>query len=133
MYIKIKDSQIEQYPYSIAKLKQENKNVSFPENPSDEILAQFGVYKVNQTAHPTFTYKQIISESEPQLVDGSWNQVWTVNDRTNDNINMLHEELRAEAYRNESDPLFFKAQRGEIDMQVWVDKVAEIKSRYPNV
>ena len=39
---------------------------------------------------------------------------------------------RAEAYRNESDPLFFKAQRGEATMQEWLDKVAEIKARYDN-
>lgn len=40
------------------------------------------------------------------------------------------EQLRLEAYRNESDPLFFKWQRGEIEQQVWLDKVAEIKERY---
>jgi len=41
-----------------------------------------------------------------------------------------NEYQRLEAYRNESDPLFFKWQRGEIDKQVWLDKVAEIKARY---
>ena len=40
---------------------------------------------------------------------------------------------RAEAYRTESDPLYFKAQRGEATMQEWLDKVAEIKSRGQNV
>jgi hypothetical protein len=39
--------------------------------------------------------------------------------------------LRAEAYRNEADPLFFKAQRGEAAMDEWLAKVAEIKARYP--
>lgn len=38
---------------------------------------------------------------------------------------------RAEAYREESDPLFFKSQRGEVSHQQWLDKVAEIKARYP--
>lgn len=37
---------------------------------------------------------------------------------------------RLYAYRQESDPLFFKAQRGEATMQDWLDKVAEIKARY---
>jgi hypothetical protein len=37
---------------------------------------------------------------------------------------------RAEAYKNESDKLFFKAQRQEITMQVWLDKVNEIKTKY---
>ena len=38
---------------------------------------------------------------------------------------------RAEAYREESDPLFFKAQRGEATMEEWLAKVQEIKSRFP--
>jgi len=40
-------------------------------------------------------------------------------------------QARAEAYREEADPLFFKSQRGEIDQQAWLDKVSEIKQRYP--
>lgn len=40
------------------------------------------------------------------------------------------DNLRRQAYVNESDPLFFKAQRGEVTMQEWLDKVAEIKSRW---
>ncbi len=38
---------------------------------------------------------------------------------------------RALAYREESDPLFFKWQRDEATEQEWLDKVAEIKARYP--
>lgn len=40
--------------------------------------------------------------------------------------------LRAEAYRAESDPLFFKTQRGEATMDEWLAKIAEIKARFPN-
>ncbi|PUE21870.1 hypothetical protein B9Z43_01435 [Limnohabitans sp. MMS-10A-192] len=39
---------------------------------------------------------------------------------------------RAQAYRSEADPLFFKAQRGEATMEEWAAKVAEIKARYPD-
>ena len=39
--------------------------------------------------------------------------------------------LRQAAYERESDPLFFKWQRGEIEQQVWLDKVAQIKARHP--
>jgi hypothetical protein len=37
---------------------------------------------------------------------------------------------RAEAYKNETDQLFFKAQRQEITMQEWLDKVNAIKTKY---
>jgi hypothetical protein len=41
------------------------------------------------------------------------------------------EANRASAYRLESDPLFFKAQRGEATTDEWTAKVAEIKARFP--
>lgn len=39
---------------------------------------------------------------------------------------------RSAAYRAESDPLFFKAQRGESTQDEWLANVAEIKARYPD-
>ena len=42
------------------------------------------------------------------------------------------QRLRKQAYVDEADPLFFKAQRGEATQQEWLDKIAEIKSRYPD-
>jgi hypothetical protein len=41
------------------------------------------------------------------------------------------EAKRLSAYRNESDPLMFKWQRGEATQQEWLDAVASIKARYP--
>jgi hypothetical protein len=40
-------------------------------------------------------------------------------------------EQRAVAYREEADPLFFGWQRGEKTEEEWLDKVAEIRARYP--
>jgi hypothetical protein len=40
-------------------------------------------------------------------------------------------EARREAYRLESDPLFFEWQRGEATEQAWKAKVAEIQKRHP--
>ena len=40
--------------------------------------------------------------------------------------------LRHAAYAAESDPLFFKWQRGEGTEQAWLDKIAEIQARYPD-
>jgi hypothetical protein len=38
---------------------------------------------------------------------------------------------RKVAYIDESDPLFFKVQRGEATLEEWLAKIEEIKSRYP--
>ena len=43
----------------------------------------------------------------------------------------LIDQQRQSAYQTESDPLFFKYQRGEATEQEWLDKVAEIKARFP--
>lgn len=42
-----------------------------------------------------------------------------------------HSALRRAAYAAESDPIYFMWQRGEATQQRWLDKVAEIKARYP--
>ena len=43
----------------------------------------------------------------------------------------IAKQNRAEAYRSETDPLFFKAQRGEATNDEWLAKIEEIKARYP--
>jgi len=46
-----------------------------------------------------------------------------------ENIVALKKSKRQQDYIRESDPLFFKYQRGEITKDVWEAKVAEIKNR----
>ncbi len=41
--------------------------------------------------------------------------------------------LRKSAYSSESDHLALEVFRGEIDKSVWLEKIAEIKARYPKV
>ena len=48
-----------------------------------------------------------------------------------DRYNAEMKVQREASYKTESDPLFFKAHRGEATMQEWQDKVAEIKARFP--
>lgn len=48
-------------------------------------------------------------------------------EKTNDEI----DALRREAYIKESDPLFFKYQRKECTKKDWLNKIEEIKKRYP--
>lgn len=131
MYIKLNKGIIDKYPYSINQLKQDNPDTSFPAEISDERLADWDVYPVTPIDYPQVDYKKNVEEGTPELVDGVWNQVLNVTDKPQSEIDEITTSLRADAYRNESDPLFFKAQRGEIEQQVWLDKVAEIKARYP--
>jgi hypothetical protein len=138
MYIKISNGVVEKYPYSASELKADNPQTSFPAEISDTLLAEWGVFPVIPVDCPQTDHTQNVTEGIPVQQDGQWGQVWEVLDATQEEIaerlmamEQDAENSRARAYRNESDPLFFKWQRGEATEQEWLDKVAEIKLRYP--
>ena len=140
MYIKVKKGQIDKYPYSISDLKSDNPQTSFPEQITDETLAEFDVYRVVESAPPQVDHTKNVVEEDPNLVNGVWYQDYTVVDASPEEIaqrvadmNNEAKQNRINAYRDESDPLFFKWQRGEATEQEWLDKVAEIKARFPEV
>ncbi|MGP1491247.1 MAG: hypothetical protein ACTTI6_09340 [Treponema sp.] len=47
--------------------------------------------------------------------------------------NAYIDRLRGAAYQQEADPLGMQVMRGDIDKDVWLAKIAEIKQRYPKV
>jgi hypothetical protein len=55
----------------------------------------------------------------------------SVPEPTPEQIRAQAQARRGAAYQTEADPLFFKVQRGEATEQEWLDKVAEIRARYP--
>lgn len=130
MYIKLKDNLITKYPYSEWQLKSDNPQVSFPQTISKGLLAEYDVYEVVQTDAPSTTYKQDLSEGTPVNENGVWKQVWNITDKAVEEISAIQESNKKQAYREESDPLFFKWQRGEVTQQEWLDKVEEIKQRW---
>jgi hypothetical protein len=48
-------------------------------------------------------------------------------------FNQEQSNKRLLAYTAEADGIYFKWQRGEATQQEWLDKVAEIKARYPYI
>ena len=132
MYIKLNNGQVDSYPYSEEQLKIDNPQVSFPKIIPEQVLAEYNVYRVIRENQPAVSYKQNLSEGTPINENGIWKQVWVITDKSLDEINVIHESYRKQAYIDESDPLFFKWQRDEIDKQDWLDKVTEIKQRFPD-
>ena len=86
MYLRIKDSEIV-YPYSIQQLKIDEYNVSFPIELTSDILAEFGVYSIQQTPKPN-DYTKNITEGTPQLIDGVYTQIWNQTDSTQEEIDI---------------------------------------------
>jgi hypothetical protein len=110
--------------------------VSFPKNPTGELLAEYDVYPVTPTQPPEHTETEVVEDAGYlQLADGTWQQAWRVRPMTEHELEALaqqKDEQRKAAYQNEADPLFFKWQRGEATEQQWLVKIAEIKQRYLN-
>ena len=50
-----------------------------------------------------------------------------VDDITDDEIEAGYEAVRGFLYRERTDSLFFKVQRGEIEESVWLDEIQKIK------
>jgi hypothetical protein len=86
MYLRIKNSEIV-YPYSIQQLKLDEYNVSFPNELTEVVLSEFGVYSVQQTPIPN-NYTKNISEGTPQLIDGTYTQIWNEVDATQEEIDI---------------------------------------------
>lgn len=79
----------------------------------------------NIPVNPAFVEVPIPRPDDTHDWDG---EKWVKTDREN----MANKALREEAYKKESDKIFFKWQRGEATQEEWLDKVNEIKARYPS-
>lgn len=80
MFVLIKDGAIAAYPYSVAQLRRDNPQVSFPVQPSDDLLAGFNVFPVLPADRPIVDHTQRVSEAAPVYVNGTWQQAWVVTD-----------------------------------------------------
>jgi hypothetical protein len=78
MYVKLVDGVPSVFPFNLGDLRQENPNVSFPSPISDNILAKYNVYPVTLTTPPQYDNKTHRVVQGVLNVDGSWTQVWTL-------------------------------------------------------
>jgi hypothetical protein len=131
MYIKVTNGQAE--PYSFEQLRKDNPQVSFPQTPSVETLAEYDVFIAQAAGSPAHASNEVIEDAGfLELADGTWKQAWRVRPMTEQELaaaRQEQDERRRIAYAQEADPLFFKWQRDEGTRQQWLDKVAEIKAR----
>lgn len=53
-----------------------------------------------------------------------------IDDITNEEIESGYDLIRAFMYREITDPMFFKVQRGELEESEWLNAIQEIKNTY---
>ena len=103
MYIKLNNGVIEKYPYSIGDLRKANPNTSFPKNPSNELLAEWGVFPVEPVGAPSVDHTKNVKEGTPVNNNG-WKQTWEIVDASADEINQRVKN-KEESIRSERDTL----------------------------
>ena len=99
LYIKVQNNEIVKYPYSINELRRDNPNVSFPKVIPIETLNDFGVFIVSEIEIED-DYTEVISETNPTLVDGVWTQNFIIVDASEEEIDeriqLKWEEIRTQ-------------------------------------
>ena len=78
MYLKVNKDNSIKFPYSLAELKKENPNVSFPAKIEEKILSDFNVYAVKETAIPNFDSKTHRVLQEVNSINNTWMQQWSI-------------------------------------------------------
>lgn len=79
MHILASSGTVKKYPYSIGQFRKDNPQVSFPRDPSEALLALYGVYPVIRTDQPEYDrITHDLSEATPELVGSSWRQTWVL-------------------------------------------------------
>lgn len=75
------------YPYNIGMLRRDNPNISFPANPTNELLAEWNVFPVPEQPRPSYdAITENVAEGQPTFDGTSWSQVWTVTPATPEEI-----------------------------------------------
>jgi hypothetical protein len=86
MYLRIINNNIT-YPYSLKNLREEYPNISFPSEPSEQMIIEWDMYEVRNTPKPTDYTKNII-EGTPILVDDVYYQNWIQTDASQSEIDL---------------------------------------------
>jgi len=86
MHVLVSNGAVENYPYTIGNLRRDNPNTSFPKKPSDELLEDFGMFRVTKVDRPEYDHTKNIAEGTPVLTSGVWTQVWDVTDASAEEI-----------------------------------------------
>lgn len=138
MHARIENGQVVEFP--IYNLQDRLPNTSLPLSWTNDATLPDGFVYIHPGEQPEYDqYTQTIVMGDPvQQPDGRWVLTYTVQQLPPDHVASLLEgrietakTQRRMAYQTESDPLFFKWQRGEATKEEWLAKTQEIKERFP--
>lgn len=99
MYLKLTNGQPEKY--SLGQLRRDNPNVSFPETPTDALLAEWNVYPYTRPTPPDFEkFAHRLTDGSFVEVNGAWLLTWAVaqlpQDQAEANVRLERDRLLQE-------------------------------------
>lgn len=106
MYVLVKNGRLV-YPYSVPNLLSENPQVSFPSNPTENLLAEYGVFPVKAVDRPQHDFmSETVVEGLPSFDEETqrWVQTWQVRDKTQEEL-QAERAGRSDEIRNERNRL----------------------------
>jgi len=131
IYVKVDESD-NATPYSIARLRKDNPNVSFPKEIPESTLNAYGVYTATTTPRPVYnSFSQVPVESFTQDAQGVWTQTWTIVNRSAAEAeNALIAEIARNRYNQEQQGVVWTDGVGD----TWlIDTSIESQNRIANV
>ena len=91
--------------YSIAELRKDNSNVSFPAHVSNELLAEYGVYPLISRPQCQFDAATEDISSVPVFIEGHWVESWLVLPCTPEQITLRNESMKEQVRAERNDKL----------------------------
>lgn len=118
------------YPYSVAKLKQDNPQVSFPAQITEELMAAYDMYPVQPTERPVVGLDKNVVEAQP-IFDGVWKQVWLVTDAPYEEHLARVLQARANEYPPMADYLDGVVKGDQEQIDKYIADCLAVKAKYP--
>lgn len=86
--VKVVNGEVDKFPYTLENLRSDNASVSFPANPSENILNAYGAYVVTFLPYPTYDDRlyRIVKDEQPTKVDGVWTMSYNLIPKTDEEI-----------------------------------------------
>lgn len=110
MYVKATNEQAEIFPYTLGMLRKDYPNTSFPKQPSDKLLGQYGMYRVDAAPEPTYDERtqRIAKKDLPDFIDGKWVIAWSVFQKEQEQIDQ-ETQAKSEEIRSQRNDLLAKS------------------------
>lgn len=108
------------YPFTLTDLRRVRPNISWPAEIDDKTAATFDCYPVMQTDAP-LGHGQKVVRTAPEYVNGVWQERWSLEDYTAEEIEGQWASVRADRNRRLTDCDWTQLSDAPVDATAWAE------------